>query len=528
MSSSSPTSTLRLYASLAVYAAAVFLPGALAVLSQVPPSAKTTRKWRLNVMILSSVMTEMPQIFLLLKLFIIIFASGAGIFDAYPAGHSGSWCFCLGSIAHALYYLDVAVCLGIWALFLQSYFARFIVEENTKQYRALDSNDPPGFFHLGFWFRLLNPFWSARGVLVHPDICYATNEELKASDNPAAELYLSLDVHMHPSYPRNRPVLIYIHGGSWSTGDKTITPPFVSYMALKRWVVVSVNYRLYPHSKYPTHLIDVKRAIRWVRQHIARYGGDPSFIAISGNAAGGHLASMAALTPNDPLYQPGFEDVDTTVQACVLTNAVVDLTNHKRFWRYRFQEWFSQYIAGFGKNGYAAHEEFLKASSPVLLLKQIEALRRKSAGVTAQVTESHEPAHGEGLKEARIKAEAPVVAAAEVAGEEEAGKKPRAMTGAEELPPFLIFHGRADHLVPFRSVRDFVQSFKKVSKSPICYIEFPCANHMFDILSSPRSHYMAYGIDRFLGRMYERHGTKPALQVPLRRKPTLRALNEGR
>ena len=62
----------------------------------------------------------------------------------------------------------------------------------------------------------------------------------------------------------------------------------------------------------------VKRALAWVKQHIAEYGGDPDFIAITGGSAGGHLSSLAALTPNYPQFQPGFEDADTRVQAAYL------------------------------------------------------------------------------------------------------------------------------------------------------------------------------------------------------------------
>ncbi|KND03944.1 uncharacterized protein SPPG_01395 [Spizellomyces punctatus DAOM BR117] len=448
-----------------LYALSVGLTGLLCVLSQLPSPANSSRKYRFNVLILSTLITEFPQVFLFFKFLILYFATKVGVFElAYS-----NW----------LYRLDIVVFLTIWGLFLQCYFARYVVEEQTKVFRAADSHDPPGFFHLGYWFRLLNPFWSARNVMVHPDIVYASEEELKQA-GPAAEPYMSLDVHIHPSYPRHRPVLIFIHGGSWSMGDKTISPPFISYLALKRWVVVSVNYRLSPHAKYPDHLIDVKRAIRWVRQNIGRYGGDPNFVALAGNSAGGHLAAMAAMTQNDPFYQPGFESVDTSVQACVGINAVLDLTNHKRYWRHKFQDWFAKQILG-KEEGFTPNEEFLKLSSPVILLKQMEAERRRSNAASL----------GEKVTAADTK--------------EEGSKMPKAVNGTEQLPPFLLFHGRADILVPFRSVRDFVQSYKKISKEPICYVEFPNANHMYDILSAPRAHYMAYGIERFLGRMYERH-----------------------
>ncbi|MGH3393021.1 MAG: alpha/beta hydrolase fold domain-containing protein, partial [Actinomadura sp.] len=56
------------------------------------------------------------------------------------------------------------------------------------------------------------------------------------------------------------------------------------------------TYRLSPKATWPDHLIDVKRAIAWYREHAAAYGGDPDFLVVTGGSAGGHLAAMAALT----------------------------------------------------------------------------------------------------------------------------------------------------------------------------------------------------------------------------------------
>ena len=63
-----------------------------------------------------------------------------------------------------------------------------------------------------------------------------------------------------------------------------------------------------------------------MREHIAEYGGDPEFIAVSGGSAGGHLSSLLALTPNQPEWQPGFEDMDTSVDACIPFYGVYDMT----------------------------------------------------------------------------------------------------------------------------------------------------------------------------------------------------------
>ena len=58
----------------------------------------------------------------------------------------------------------------------------------------------------------------------------------------------------------------------------------------------------------------MKRAIVWAKHHVAQYGGDPAMIVVGGGSAGGHLAALAALTPNVAEFQPGFEKEDTAVQ----------------------------------------------------------------------------------------------------------------------------------------------------------------------------------------------------------------------
>ena len=74
----------------------------------------------------------------------------------------------------------------------------------------------------------------------------------------------------------------------------------MQHLAAKGWVCVAINYRLAPRDPFPAQIIDVKRAIAWIREHIAEYGGDPDYIAITGGSAGGHLTALAAVTPNDP------------------------------------------------------------------------------------------------------------------------------------------------------------------------------------------------------------------------------------
>ena len=135
-----------------------------------------------------------------------------------------------------------------------------------------------------------------------------------------------LDVWRKPGVT-GAPVLIQVHGGSWTGGDRRQQNlPLLAHLADRGWVCVAIDYRLGPKNRWPAQIVDVKRAIAWVRADIERHGGDPSFIAITGGSAGGHLAGLAALTGNDPAFQPGFEDADTSVQAGALLYGVYDLS----------------------------------------------------------------------------------------------------------------------------------------------------------------------------------------------------------
>jgi acetyl esterase/lipase len=82
-------------------------------------------------------------------------------------------------------------------------------------------------------------------------------------------------------------------------------------------VCVSANYRLSPAARFPDHHVDAKKVIAWVRAHGREYGADAATVFVAGSSAGGHLAAMAALTSNDPAFQPRFEHADPSVLAAI-------------------------------------------------------------------------------------------------------------------------------------------------------------------------------------------------------------------
>ena len=158
------------------------------------------------------------------------------------------------------------------------------------------------------------------------------------------------------------PVLIQVPGGAWAVnGKRPQAYTLMSRMVELGWICVSINYSKSPRCAFPAHIIDVKRAIAWVRENIADYGGDPDFVAITGGSAGGHLASLAALTANDPAFQPGFEDADTTVQAAVPFYGIYDFTDSDNLHEIVLP-FLEQFVM---KARYADEPERFRAASPI-------------------------------------------------------------------------------------------------------------------------------------------------------------------
>ena len=242
------------------------------------------------------------------------------------------------------------------------------------------------------------------------------------------------------------PVLVYIHGGAWVIGDKRQQGiPMMHELVQRGWLCVAVNYRLSPRATWPAHIVDCKRAVAWVREHIAEYGGDPSFIAVSGGSAGGHLASLLALTPNEPEWQPGFEDLDTSVDACVPFYGVYDMTGAPdRFGAY-------------GPGGLDLLERLVMktryADNPLLFHR---------ASPDRRVTAT--------------------------------------------APPMFVFYGTNDTLVPPEVARYFVAQLREASQAPVASVELPRTQHAFDVLASIRCRHTTMGAVQFLEGMRVRVG----------------------
>ena len=124
----------------------------------------------------------------------------------------------------------------------------------------------------------------AKNTIARKDIAFGKDEKQK------------LDVYS-PRNGKGLPVVIYVHRGEWTKGDKfevSYKPKFFNEHGV---VFVSANYRLYPAAKFPAHAEDVALAVRWCVDHIAEYGGDPKKIVLMGHSAGCHLVTLVSLDP---------------------------------------------------------------------------------------------------------------------------------------------------------------------------------------------------------------------------------------
>ena len=136
---------------------------------------------------------------------------------------------------------------------------------------------------------------------------------------------MKLDIYKQKLQKKKAPVLIFIHGGSWSKGKRTDYLPYLIDYTNKGYVTATISYRLVKDAKFPAAVEDVKCAIIWIKENAEKYGIDPNHVALIGGSAGGHLAMMAGYDPDNSVS--GCESKSSgKVQAIVNLYGPVDLT----------------------------------------------------------------------------------------------------------------------------------------------------------------------------------------------------------
>jgi len=159
----------------------------------------------------------------------------------------------------------------------------------------------------------------AVGLLLGMAACYKGQKKFPPADRSIydvkyatgypGEEYLVLDIHM-PDAARDLPVLVYIHGGGWTEGDKSQMDVWAKRMSRHGYVVFNVNYRLAPQYPFPAAVNDCLGAIAWIKEHASEYGGNANRLGVTGGSAGGHLTAMVATATDSAFWKPtGHENV---------------------------------------------------------------------------------------------------------------------------------------------------------------------------------------------------------------------------
>ncbi len=238
-----------------------------------------------------------------------------------------------------------------------------------------------------------------------------------------------LDVWRMSTTPLHAPIVLFLHGGSWTMGDKREQGrPMLHEFVKQGWIAVVPNYRLAPRFPWPAQIDDATRALGWVKKYAATYGGDADRVVIAGGSAGGQLAALVALSANDSPWRPSdLADVtDWSVRGVMSFYGVLEMTGDESHWR------------GLGRG--------------LLVLLERRIVQAPFVG-NEELYRSISPYD-------RIHADA---------------------------PPFLVVHGRTDTLVDVQVARDFVTKFREVAPAAIYYVELPYTQHAFDISASPRT-----------------------------------------
>ena len=100
-----------------------------------------------------------------------------------------------------------------------------------------------------------------------------------------------LDIYS-PAGAKNLPVVFWVHGGGWQTGDKANVQEKPAWFTKKGFVFVSINHRLLPEVEMDVLVRDVAKAFGWIHKHIAEHGGDPNRVLVGGHSSGAQLATL--------------------------------------------------------------------------------------------------------------------------------------------------------------------------------------------------------------------------------------------
>lgn len=182
------------------------------------------------------------------------------------------------------------------------------------------------------------------------------------------------------------PAVVDLHGGAWNNGDLTGCQPRDEVLAEAGFAVAALDFRQ-AGDGYPTSLIDINYAIRWLKAHAAELGIDPDRLGISGQSSGGHLAMLAAMRPWDARYaaialDAGAPSIDATVRCVAMLWPVINpLSRYRHALRSRQAANPAAWVGDIPESHdrYWVTEENMAEGNPVLALERGESVETPPA-----------------------------------------------------------------------------------------------------------------------------------------------------
>jgi len=142
-----------------------------------------------------------------------------------------------------------------------------------------------------------------------------------------ADRSLKADVYFPKDTSVKKPAVLLVFGGGWISGSKENVRPMAQHFADNGFVAVTAEYRLSREAKYPAAVLDLKAAVRWMRQNAETYGINSEQIAILGNSAGAQLATLVGVTGDSKIYNPADFKISDAVQAIINVDGIVSFTH---------------------------------------------------------------------------------------------------------------------------------------------------------------------------------------------------------
>jgi acetyl esterase/lipase len=223
-----------------------------------------------------------------------------------------------------------------------------------------------------------------------------------------------------------RPMVVFVHGGGWTAGDKHLFWPTMRALAARGYVTATVNYRFARDKAraFPVGIQDARCAVATVIARAAEWGGDGTRVALIGASAGGHVAALVGLAPDAPLFQgPCAATARVAVRGVVSYYAPVELVGTEQRYPKRMH---AAVLELFRKEpGTPAYDAMAKAASPATWI-------------------------------------------------------------GPSAPPFLLVHGGVDRIVPPDDSRGFLRALQAAGV-PAALVELPGEDHGFPVLSRRES-----------------------------------------